>query len=78
MKENEKTIWFPKKAQGIGWGLPVVWQGWAVLLSYILLIVIGGIALINSDSTRPLFYIYAVVLTVLLIFVCWMKGEKSE
>jgi hypothetical protein len=36
MSKNEKEIWFPAMQYGIGWGLPVTWQGWVVLLIYIL------------------------------------------
>jgi len=74
MKDSNETIWFPAKKDGIGWGPPTVWQGWAVLLSYILLIVIGAVTLTKSPGTMQYFYIYAGVLTALLIFICWKKG----
>ena len=38
MEKDKKKIWFPAKKYGNGWGFPVTWQGWIVLLSYILLI----------------------------------------
>ena len=42
-----KTIWFPAKTYGYGWGLPKVWQGWAVLLGLLVL----GLAPIMYVST---------------------------
>ncbi|WP_267876280.1 hypothetical protein [Massilia sp. AB1] len=32
----EKKYWFPAKPPecGCGWGLPLAWQGWAVVVSY--------------------------------------------
>jgi hypothetical protein len=35
------VIWFPAKRYGWGWGLPVAWQGWVVLLAWLALFV-GG------------------------------------
>ncbi len=30
--KKSSNIWFPAKKYGYGWGMPVVWQGWVVLL----------------------------------------------
>lgn len=75
VQDNDKK-WFPTKKYGIGWGLPVTWQGWIVLLSYTLLIIIGGITLTNPPDRIPLFLAYTFILTGLLILICWKKGEK--
>lgn len=34
MTSNDRKIWFPAKRYGWGWGLPVAWQGWVVLLLF--------------------------------------------
>jgi hypothetical protein len=34
--------WFPAKRYGWGWGPPVTWQGWAVLVVWLLAFV-GGV-----------------------------------
>ena len=31
---KKSRFWFPAKRYGWGWGPPVCWQGWAVLLGY--------------------------------------------
>jgi hypothetical protein len=38
------TAWFSPKRLGYGSGLPIAWQGWALILTY-LVIVSGAIAL---------------------------------
>jgi len=32
MQPGERKIWFPAKRYGWGWGPPVCWQGWVVVL----------------------------------------------
>lgn len=77
MEEDKEKIWFPAKKYGFGWGLPVAWQGWVVLLSYILLIIIGSLAFKNMDLRPASFCLYIAVLTGILIVICWGKGEKA-
>lgn len=31
---DEPTFWFRAKRYGWGWGLPVRWQAWVVLIAY--------------------------------------------
>ena len=38
MMMSNETFWFAPKRYGYGAGLPIAWQGWAVLLSYTLLV----------------------------------------
>lgn len=78
MDENKSDIWFPAKKFGVGWGLPVAWQGWAVLASYMLLLIIGSLVLVSLPGRILFFPFYVILLTVLLIFICWKKGEKPE
>jgi hypothetical protein len=78
MKEGKGNIWFPAKKYGVGWGLPVTWQGWMVLLAYVLLLVIGAKVMTDSPILIFPFIAYVLVLTGLLIFICWKKGEKID
>ncbi len=69
--------WFPAKRYGWGWGPPVTWQGWLVLGAYVGLIFLG--ILIFPPDTSPLeFAAVVVLLTVMLIAVCWLKGEPPR
>lgn len=66
--------WFPAKAQGWGWGLPITWQGWLVYATAAVLLVAGFFIFPPAASyVRFLIYNWSVVLLVLL--VCWIKGE---
>jgi hypothetical protein len=84
LKDNPQGYWFKAKMYGWGW-VPVKWQGWCVLLIYILLLVtlvltrekdIPG----NPDSGSNLltFAVPIIVLTAFLIFICYKKGEKPR
>jgi hypothetical protein len=78
MNKEKNKIWFPAKKYGVGWGLPVAWQGWIVLLLYILLIMIGMKLLTISPMGVPFFIMYVLFLSGLLVFICWKKGEKID
>jgi hypothetical protein len=42
MNEGKKEICFPAKRYGYGWVLPIHWQGWIVLLAYVILVLAGN------------------------------------
>ena len=74
--DNPK-YWFPVKRYGWGWGLPSAWQGWAVLIVYLTL-VLGGVPLVLVSSGISVYAIYVLVLTVALIAICWLTGERPR
>ena len=41
MSAETPTHWFAAKRYGVGWSLPVTWQGWATLFIYFALLVAG-------------------------------------
>lgn len=69
--------WFPRKTIGWGWGLPVAWQGWVVLVAYL-----SGVAyLVFRATTDPAFQAFELYLagsTVAVLLVCWAKGEPLD
>ena len=71
---NETPYWFPAKLHGWGWGPPATWQGWVVLVLYILLL-LGGAFYLLPRSGNAAFVLYAFAVTALLIAVCWVTGE---
>lgn len=72
---SDKKIWFPAKRYGLGWGLPVVWQGWVVIVSYFVLLMLGMVWLVIAQNM--LYYmIYVLVITAILITICFIKGER--
>lgn len=71
------NYWFPAKRYGWGWGPPVTWQGWVVFAAFFALIGLG-IHLFPPRQALAAFILYVVVLSVLLIGVCWLKGEPPR
>jgi hypothetical protein len=80
MNERNKDIWFPARKYGVGWGFPITWQGWVVFGSYIALVIVGIIFLAISGNPILLipFMIYIFLLSGVLIFICFKKGEKID
>ena len=75
--------WFAPKRYGLGSGLPIAWQGWAVLLAYIA-IVTGGFLLLGEGN--PATYAIVAIATAVLLVVAarttrggwrWRWGEKK-
>jgi uncharacterized membrane protein YhaH (DUF805 family) len=54
--------------------LPITWQGWAVLFVFVSLVAAGGFV-IHPRQSPTKFVAYVIMLTVLLVCVCWWKGE---
>lgn len=78
-KQTQKKYWFPAKKYGYGWGMPITWQGWAVVVSYLVLIV-AGISLfpVYTETGLLQHVLFTVVLTIALIAVCRVKGEPAK
>ena len=74
---SDRTYWFPAKRYGWGWGPPAVWQGWAVLVAYIVLGV-GGALLFPPATQRAGYLATTAVLTAMLMAICWLKGEPPR
>lgn len=74
-KDETRRIWFPAKRYGWGWGLPVAWQGWVVLLLYAA--VIGATwRLLPPDRHPAVFGLIVAVATIALLATFWWKGER--
>ena len=71
---RKPAFWFPAKSYGWGWGPPNCWQGWAVIAGFLALEGAGALLLIPVQATEG-FIAYTTVLTLILIFICWRKGE---
>ncbi len=75
---EDPAFWFPAKRYGWGWGLPVRWQGWVVFVAYLALVYLGLTAFFDPRRDRAELAVYLLVLTVLLIAICWLKGEPPR
>jgi hypothetical protein len=74
---DDDRYWFPAKRYGWGWGLPQAWQGWLVLLGFVLLVALG--TLVFPPSREPVAYLgYVIVLCGVLVGICYLKGEPPR
>lgn len=81
VKDNPKGYWFKAKIYGWGW-TPVRWQGWLVLLVFIGLIILNSFRLksrLSGGKETPVsFIIETVVLVLILLLICYKKGETPR
>jgi len=74
--QDNRSYWFPAKRVGWGWGLPTVWQGWVVMAIFAAMVVAGAVYFLPRHAQLQ-FVAYSASLCVLLVGVCWLKGEPS-
>jgi hypothetical protein len=75
--QTDRKYWFPAKRYGWGWGIPNTWQGWAVIVGFVVLISVGS--LIFPPRTEMVAYLaYVFVLAAILTAVCWATGEPPR
>jgi uncharacterized membrane protein YhaH (DUF805 family) len=72
--EKKNRLWFKAKRYGWGW-TPCSWQGWAVLLIWVALFIFSVIK-IDHEWLKNVLAI--IILTVVLIYICYKKGEKPR
>ncbi len=76
-----KKLWFKRKKYGYGW-VPSSWEGWFVIVLYILFLILK---FENADIPPRTFndtifgiVVPMVVATIILLVVCYVKGEKLK
>ncbi len=80
LRDNPEHYWFKAKPYGWGW-TPVMWQGWAVIGAYIVAMTLLAFTIDDSTPTEALipgFVLPTVLLTGLLIYICYRTGEKPH
>jgi hypothetical protein len=80
---NDRPEWFAAKRYGYGAGLPISWQGWAVMLGFMLIALADALLF----ATRPLILIAILIpaIAVLLVITArttrggwrWRWGEED-
>ncbi len=82
---DKNKLWFRAKNYGWGW-YPITWQGWLVVLIYVFGIVSHAFRTIDKAKTegsseKEFLWSYLsgiFILTVIMIWICYKKGEKPE
>lgn len=67
------NLWFKRKTYGYGW-TPATWQGWAVIIIWLILFYFA-VTKIDSEIVK---LVSILILTGILIFVSYKKGEKPK
>ena len=80
---NGEPEWFAPKRYGYGAGLPISWQGWVLLLGYVAVVTVLGLAW----ARHPLQIVAALIpLTIAFVVICarttkggwrWRWGEEE-
>jgi hypothetical protein len=80
---SDNPEWFAPKRYGIGSGLPISWQGWAVLGAFLALL---GLSSLLIRYSWVGYFCIVIMLTVTLTVICarttrggwrWRWGEKD-
>jgi hypothetical protein len=77
---EERIWWFAQRRYLPGWGMPVCWQGWAVVIVYGVLLVGPAPFISRIYGRHPPLYVlaYAGALTAAFFAVVAAKGERSR
>lgn len=78
MTADNDSYWFPAKRHGWGWGAPRRWQGWVVVLGYLVLSVLGPLVFRLLPEHVLKFFVYQGVLTAALLVICWRRGAPPR
>jgi hypothetical protein len=73
---NSTPYWFPAKRYGWGWAAPATWQGWVVLIVWLVATVGGGIYIHARYPTW--FGAYNIAMVALLLLILYAKGEPPR
>lgn len=81
MEESKKMLWFKAKRFGWGW-YPCTWQGWGILVMYLFAVLVTAAYAEQIQPASPEvvvpFLVQIFILTVFLIIICTLTGEKPH
>jgi hypothetical protein len=80
LKDNPHGYWFKRKLYGWGW-VPVKWQGWAVVVAFIVLLIANAHRLnpeMAQDGEVKEFLVETALLVLLLLAICYRTGEAPK
>lgn len=80
LRDNPEHYWFKRKIWGWGW-VPVTWQGWAVIGLWLAVVVLFALTLDENSPPQEVaftFILPVLLSTIVLIRICYKKGEKPK
>lgn len=76
-----EKYWFKRRRYGYGW-TPVTWQGWTVVISWLLFIIVMSIVVLDDAEETPEViwsYLALVALSIVpLILLSYLKGPSPK
>ena len=86
--KNDDGAWFAAKTYGYGAGLPIAWQGWVLLIGYVMLMIFAGL-LAQWFGEEGLVFAIPIMLVATVLFVPivgaktrggmrWRWGDKDK
>ena len=73
MNSVNERYWFRAKRHGLGWGLPVAWQGWVFFCLWLVILPLG-LYFLTLDN-KLVRWTFLAVMIGLLLAVCFLKGD---
>ncbi len=64
----------PPKSHGYGAGLPISWQGWLLFLGFLLVVIVGGMALAPRSLLAYLALVVPLTVAFILIIMNTTRG----
>jgi hypothetical protein len=74
--QKDDGAWFAPKRFGLGAGLPIAWQGWAMLAAHAVLILLGIVLLRHTPAAKLVWVTFFVLLPVPLYAAKTRGGWK--
>jgi hypothetical protein len=74
---DKPRYWFRAKRYGWGWGLPLTWEGWVVLVVW-LGIFLAAIPLLHLPQHIGEHLLFVAGMVAVLVGVCYWKGEPAR
>jgi hypothetical protein len=77
---KDRKFWFRRKWYGWGW-VPITWQGRVVTLVYAGFVIFISLTLDELASKKDVIFLFIlplVMLTSMLIRICYKTGEKPK
>jgi hypothetical protein len=72
---DAKTMWFAKRRFGWGAGMPIAWQGWAVLGAFLAVVTLA--VLLVAPRSQLWFGIIVIAATVPLSIVAFTRTQSD-
>lgn len=72
---SDSRTWFKAKTYGWGWGAATTWQGWLTYALYGALMA-ASVVVVPPGRQPVLFGLSVAILSVGLVGICLLKGEK--